>query len=68
MDKTYQVRAKPSYCMTCKTLLKENLPLCFKQFFHMFVALLIAQKFLLKLRQALTIRLSVGETINIIAL
>jgi hypothetical protein len=49
-------------------VIKENLPLCFKSFIHMFVALLIAQKFLFKLRQALTHRLSVGETMNIIAL
>ena len=34
----------------------------------MFVALLIAQRFLLKLRQALALRLSVGQTLNIIAL
>jgi hypothetical protein len=31
-----------------KHVIKENLPLCFKTFFHMFVALLIAQKFFIE--------------------
>jgi hypothetical protein len=46
------------------TVLKKTFHCASKSCIHMFVALLIAQKFLLKLRQALTLRLSVGETIQ----
>jgi hypothetical protein len=48
--------------------LKKTFHCASKSCIHMFVALLIAQRFLLKPRQALTLRLSVGQTINIIAL
>jgi len=68
MDKTYEVRAKPSYCRPPKHIIKENLHCASKSCIHMFVALLIAQRFLLKPRQALTLRLIVGQNINIIAL
>ena len=51
-----------------KHVIKENLTLCFKSYIHMFVALLIAQRFSLKPRQALTLRLIVSQTMNIIAL
>ena len=44
--------------------LKKTFHCASKSFIHMFVALLIAQRFLLKPRQALTLRLSVGQTIT----
>ena len=51
-----------------KHVIKENLPLCFKKFYPHVRCIIDCTEVLLKLRQALTLRLSVGQTLNIIAL
>ena len=51
-----------------KHVIKENLPLCFKKFYPHVCCIIDYTEVLIETRQALTLRLSVGQTINIIAL
>jgi hypothetical protein len=51
-----------------KHVIKENLPLCFKKLHPHVRCIIDCTEVLMKPRQALALRLSVGETINIISL